>query len=185
MAVIVNDRVFWIYFIVTLFFIIIGVGAILGSDDPHMIVIAVFWLLSSVALMIVVYHTSINWGPVNPESDTQICVIDANSGCFDAINRVWLFINVLFIVLLILATLWAGELGNQDGSPLRSMSGVLILLGGLILCGLAGGRLNAEDNHVIFDHKFVHDIHIIPFWVAVGYLIIWFGLTLYVVITVL
>lgn len=179
MYVIIHDRVFWIYFIVTFFFIIIGVGSILTSSDPYMITISILWLLSNVALMIIVYHASIKWGPTNPDDNSQICFVDNNSGCFDAGNRVWLFINVLFIVLLIISTLWAGELRNQDGGPLRTMSGILILLGGLALVGLSSKRLDTE--YSMFN-TFNTNIYNIPFWVTVAYLIIWFGLTLYVVV---
>jgi hypothetical protein len=172
MYTIINDRIFWIYFIVTLFFIILGMGAILTSNDPYMIIISILWLLSNVALMILVYHASVRWGPSDPNDiTTQICVVDANSRCFDPDNRVWLFVNILFIALLIVSLLWAGELGNKDAGPLRTMSGILILLGGLLFCGLASGR------------EFMYNIYITPFWVSVGYLLIWFGLTLYVVIT--
>lgn len=163
---VIHDRIFWIYFIVTLFFIIIGVGSIISSTDPHMIIITILWLLSNIALMIVVYHASVTWGPIDDEN-TLICVVDSNSHCFDANNRVWLLINVLFIALLILSILWAGELSNVDASPLRTMSGVLILLGGLLLGGLILARLRT---------------YVIPFWVSVAYLIIWYGLTLYVVL---
>ena len=106
------------------------------------------------------------WSP--NDCDQQICVIDTNSQCFDVDNRVWLFVNILFIVLLIVSTLWAGELGNVDGGPIRTMSGVLILLGGLVLAELA------------IDH---YDFISLQFWMAVGYLIIWFGLTLYIIIS--
>lgn len=166
---VIHDRIFWIYFIITLFFIIIGVGAILSSNDPYMIVIAIFWLLSNVALMILVYHASVNC--MDPEIDHQCYTVGTNS-------RVWLFINILFIILLIISTLWAGELRNQDSGPLRTMSGVLILLGGLILCGLASGVLIAGNDCFALSRTFIA-----PFWVAIGYILIWFGLTLYVVLT--
>lgn len=180
-TLLIHDRFFWIYFMITLFFIIIGVGAILTSDDPYVIVISILWLLSNVALMILVYHASINWSPLNSDQQMQICFVDSDSGCFDANNRVWLFINVLFIVLLIISTLWAGELQNQDSGPLRTMSGILILLGGLVLCGLASGTLN--DGETLFGRTFTDHVYILPFWIAVAYLLIWFGLTLYVVLT--
>ena len=131
-----------------------------------MITIAILWLLSNILLMILIYHTSLKWSP--NDCDQQICVIDTNSQCFDVDNRVWLFVNILFIVLLIVSTLWAGELGNVDGGPIRTMSGVLILLGGLVLAELA------------IDH---YDFISLQFWMAVGYLIIWFGLTLYIIIS--
>lgn len=166
MAVIIYNRIFWIYFMVTLFFIIIGVGLILASTDPNRLVVAILWLLGNIALLILVYHSSINWGP-----DGQICVIDSNSGCFDADNRVWLFVNILFIVLLIFGVLWAAEFNNKDSGPLLTISGVIIILGGLLFAGLATGW------------QFLNNPHIIPFWVAVVFLIIWFALTLYVAIT--
>lgn len=166
---IIHDRLFWIYFIVTLFFIIIGVGSIIRSNDPYMLWISILWLLSSVALMILAYHASVQWGP--QDFETQICVIDSDSGCFDANNRVWLFINILFVVLLIISVLWAAELGNTDAGPLKTMSGVLILLGGLLLCSL------------VTNHNFTYNVYITPFWVAVVYLLIWLGLTMYVVLS--
>jgi hypothetical protein len=160
---IINDRIFWIYLIVTLFFLIIGVGSILMSNDPNFIILSVMWLLGNIALMIIVYHTSIKWGP----PDSQICFIDDNSGCFDSGNRVWLFVNFLFIALLIISILWAGELGNSGS--LNNMSGILILLGGLMLFQL-------------LNHKSKTNYLNISFWICIFYLVIWFGLTLYSII---
>ncbi len=160
-----NDRIFWIYFIITLFFIIIGMSAILTSDNPYLIIISILWFLSNVALMILIYHLSIDWGPKNSTNNEQICVADINSPCFNRNNRTWLLINILFIVILIFSVLWAGELRNNDDSPLRTISGILILLGGLILCGLT-----------------IENVYMFPFLVAISYLLIWFGLTLYVTI---
>lgn len=163
---IIHDRIFWIYFIITLFFVIIGMGSIIASRDPYMLIIAILWLLANVSLMIIIYHASINWGPID-EKNGLICVVDQNSKCFDPDNRIWLFVNVLFIVLLILSILWAGELSNVDAGPLRTMSGVLILLGGLLLYYVGLSRIR----------------YIVPFWISIAYLIIWFGLTLYVVLS--
>ena len=161
---IIQDRIFWIYFMVTLFFIIVGVGSIIASPDPNMLIISLIWLVSNVALMIIVYHESLTWGPTD-DQDSLICVVDSNSPCFEPNNRVWLLINVLFIALLIISLLWAGELSNPDAGPLKTMSGVLIILGGLVLCRISTVRSVS---------------YIIPFWVSLGYLAIWFGLTLYV-----
>jgi hypothetical protein len=165
---IIHDRVFWIYFIITLFFVIIGLAAIINSNNSHLLIIAAFWLLSNVALLILIYHASIIWGPSNDQD--PICVLDSDSGCFKSNNRMWLFINILFIVMLILSTLWAGELENTDSNTLSGMSGVLILLGGLVLGGL------------LSDHEIMSNVFIAPFWIAIGYLLVWFGLTLYAVI---
>jgi len=172
----IHDRIFWIYFIITLFFVIIGMSSIIISMNQYMLIISVFWLLANVMLMIIIYHLSIKWGPTDPDNkDSLICVIDSNSGCFDISNRIWLFINILFIILLILSILWAGELNNPDNGPLRTMSGVLILLGGLILFSLSTYKI--ENNSII------SKVPRFPLWLSVGYLIIWFVLTLYVVIT--
>ena len=138
-----------------------------------MIGLSIVWVLSNLALMIVVYHGSEIWGPTDPTGqNNMICVVDPNSGCFNAGNRVWLFINILFIALLIMSLLWAGELGNQDSGPLRTMSGVIILLGGLLLTGFIYSKIKAGT------------FYMIPFWVSVLYLLIWFGLTLYVTLNI-
>lgn len=161
------DRTFWIYFIITLFFIIIGITLILGSAQDYQLVIAFFWMLATIALMIIVYYASLTWGP-SCNDDTLVCVIDQNSGCFEAKNRVWLFVNILFIILLILSVMWAGEFSNLDSGPFRSLSGVLILLGGLILVFLTSSHPKSR---------------IIIFWISTFYLLIWFALTFYVTVT--
>jgi hypothetical protein len=161
------DRIFWIYFIVALFFTILGIGYIITALDSYMLIIAILWLLSIVLLLIIIYHGSIYWSPGPP--DDPICVIDRNSQCFQPDNRTWLIINLLFVLLLILSTLWAAELSNPDAGPIRTLSGVLILLGGLILCSLS-----TDHTYLTAD---------IPFWSAVAYLFIWFGLTMYVTLT--
>jgi hypothetical protein len=186
MQTVIHDRIFWIYFIVTLFFIIIGVGAIVTSNDPYLIIISILWLISNVTLMILVYHASVRWAPVDTD-DVQICVVDSNSGCFDPDNRVWLFVNIIFILLLIISVSWAVELGNPDGGPLKTLSGVLILLGGIVLCAFATGKLNYRECRPLLGNldpkkTGLSTIYTIPFWVAIGYLVIWLGLTLYVVL---
>jgi hypothetical protein len=137
-----------------------------------MLILSVLWLLSNVSLMILAYHASISWAPrTSDEENIQICVIDADSGCFDPANRVWLFINVLFVILLVISVLWAAELENPDAGPIRTMSGIMILLGGLLLCKL------------INDNRFNYDVYITPLWVAILYLLIWLGLTIYTVLS--
>jgi len=173
MHAIIHDRIFWIYFIITLFFIIIGISSILSSNDPHMIIIAILWLLSNIILLIIVYHASIKWSPCDPNDvNTLICVVDNNSGCFNSDNRTWLFINVIFVALLIIAILWAAELGNPDSGALRTLSGVLILLGGLILLRVIIGKNYLTQTNDSF--------YTLPLWMCVSYMVIWVGFTLYV-----
>lgn len=166
MYAIIEDRAFWIYFVVTLFFTIIGVTIIAASDDYYLILIVLAWMFSNVLLMILAYHASIKWGPICNNKYYQICFLDNNNHCFDPSYRTWFFINILFVLLLIVGVLWAGELINSDGSPLLTMSGVLMILGGLVLCNL----VRENENKMLS-----------PIAIAIIYLVIWFGLTFYVV----
>jgi len=52
---------------------------------------------------------------------------------------VW--INIVFLGLLLISVLWAGELDNTDGM-LRTNLGVIIILGGLYLSLLGGNCIN-------------------------------------------
>lgn len=147
MYTIITDRIFWIYFIVTLFFIIIGSGLIIASNDINLIAITLLWIISNLALLIIIYY--------------------AHEYYYDA-NASWLFVNVLFITLLIISTIWAGELGNSNAGPLRTMSGLLVVLGGLILYAISN---NYYDNYII------------SYWISIAYILIWLGFTLYICIS--
>lgn len=144
MYTILTDRIFWIYFIVVLFFLIIGSGLIVSSNDDNLISITILWIISNLALLIIVYHAH---------------------EYYSQQNTYWIFINVLFILLLVLSTIWAGELGNNNAGPLRAMSGILVLLGGLILYSLSNNE---------------YESYTIPYWISIVYLLLWFGFTLYV-----
>lgn len=144
MYTIITDRVFWIYFIVVLFFLIIGSELIVTSNDENLISITILWIVSNLALLIIVYY--------------------AHEYYYQQ-NTYWIFINALFIALLVVSTIWAGELGNNNAGPLRVMSGILILLGGLILYSLSNNE---------------YDSYTIPYWISIGYLLLWSGFTLYV-----
>lgn len=163
MSVIVADRIFWIYFIITLFFVIIGLSFIITSNDPYTLVISIVWLLSNILLMIIVYDASRWW---HTEGTPDICIVDANTWCLQPDNKIWGFINMLFILLLILGTIWSGELGNTEQDSSTSLSGVFILLSGLVLTSLI-----TRQQQKTF-----------PFWMSVVYLVIWFALTLYTTI---
>lgn len=160
---IIHDRVFWIYFIITLFVIVLGMTFIISSNDPYAVTLSIIWLIATVFLMIIVYHASQNWAPLS--GGQPVCVVDHNSGCFHPNNRIWLFINILFVLLLIFSGLWAGELGNSDAGPLRTMAGILIILGSIVLYRLTHNSLYS-----------------IQFWIAIFYIVIWVGLTIYVTI---
>ena len=152
---VISDRVFWIYLIVALFFVIIGLSLIFNSGDPYSLVISILWLLSVIALLIIVYEQS--------HADTK-CILDNN--CLSGSSQIWIYINILFLLLLILGTVWASELGGTESGGTSSSSGILILLGGLLLTGLVRQKQYS-----------------VPFWVAVFYVLIWFILTFYAAIT--
>lgn len=100
------ERVFWVYFIITLFFIIVGLGSLFSGDVPIWIII--LWLLNTIFLMITVY-----------------CTYLSND------NNAWL--NVLFISMLIISYMWTFEINNKEDNNLDSIAGISLLLGGLIL----------------------------------------------------
>lgn len=172
MTSVIDDRVFWIYFIVTLFFIILGLSMILSSGDPHAIILSVVWLISMVVLMVIVYDASRKWDPNRDDGSNQVCLLDSQSWCVTPSNKMWFVVNILFVLLLILSTVWAAELHNTESSPTGTISGVVILLGGLLLCGLTAGA-NGSALHI-------NSTLTVPFWVAIVYLLLWLGLTLYI-----
>ena len=112
---IIDDRIFWIYVIITLFFIIIGIGLITSSNDPNSIAITILWLISMLALMINAYYVYND---------------NINNNYFK------IFIIIIFISLLIISVLWTGELWNKNNNQLLIIFTVLILLGGFILFSL-------------------------------------------------
>lgn len=107
---IIDDRIFWIYVIISLFFIIIGLGLIINSKNKDTIAISILWLIAVLALMLNAYY---NYA--------------VNEGYFK------LFVIVLFISLLIVSVLWAGELWNKSNNQLLIIFSILSLLGGFIL----------------------------------------------------
>jgi len=166
---IIHDRIFWIYLIITLFFIIIGVTSLIVSNDPYILSIIILWILSNIALLITIYHASLNWYPeklLYCKSDSQIC-----ETCFSGNKLIWILINVIFLVLLILAILCAGQFSDANPTILKSVSGIFILIGGLSLITIA--------SHCKISG---FSCFIIPFWSCVSYLIIWWGLTIYTII---
>ena len=120
---VIDDRIFWIYVIITLFFIILGVGLIISSNDPNLISINILWLISMLALMINAYY-----------------IYNDNDNYFK------IFIIIIFISLLIISVLWTGELWNKNDNQLLIIFSVLILLGGLILFAL---RIEGNDINTI------------------------------------
>lgn len=139
---VINDRIFWIYVIIAFFFIIIGMGLIILSDDPNLISITILWLIGVLALTINSYYLYIE-----------------NDNCLK------FFIIVVFIILLIISVIWAGELWNSNSQLLLILC-TLILLGGVVLIGL---RTNGDS------------INTITYWSSIIFITIWLALTLHII----
>ena len=165
----INDRFFWIYFIVTLFFLIVGIFSLLSKVSIWIILL---WFLSNIALMIIVYHTSSWCAPIDNSGDL-VCVIDNGSRCFDSQNRIWLLVNILFVMLLIMSVIWAS---SDDGSVI----GIIMLFLGLILLSLITKRIEQKYSATGNIQSF-YNYHV-PFWMYVFYITIWTILTLYTII---
>ncbi len=175
---IIDNRTFWIYFIITFIFIVIGNTFIVISDNYYKFVIMFTWMISNVLLLCLIYHSSYLLSPLiklKPCSTSEnylasntykdCCVIDSDSKCLEPKNRIWLYINILYIVILILSTVWATELNNVNAKGFLTCSGVIIIMGGLLL------SLHS-DNDIINN----------PSIFSIGHLAIWFCLSIYVAI---
>lgn len=131
---------------ITVLFIIIGLKFLVVANNENIIIISILWLMSIILLMIMVIHSSIAY-----------------------YKNSWIFTNALFLYLLIMSSFWAGEFNNNDDDSIKTISGILIILGGLLMCSLATNKFNNFFCTCIF-------------WISVCYILIWFSLTLYVTI---
>lgn len=148
----IHDRGFWIYIIITLFFIIIGASLILRSKVPNSSFISILWSIANIFLMTLVYNVS------------TCCTIEENV----CKNRTfWLVINSLFIILLLISTIWAGELSNRENNKVLKTTGVMMILGGIVVYKVTSDKIG-----------FINHCNLSS-WVFVGYLFIWFGLLMY------
>jgi hypothetical protein len=116
---ILSERIFWIYFIIALFFIIIGITSILSYSDN--ILITVLWMFSNIFLFIIIYHIMITWCP---------------NGMCRKNDSLWIFINVLFGVILLFSVLWCGYFANKDSKVFVTIMSVIILLCGILLTNM-------------------------------------------------
>ncbi len=56
-----NSRIFWLYFIITAFFVIIGLKTLITSVDVNMVYIMILWIFNQIILTIVIYNASFNF----------------------------------------------------------------------------------------------------------------------------
>lgn len=163
----IQDRIFWIYFIIALFFIIIGLTCLSYYNNSYVYILATLWLLASIFFLIIIYYTSILWNPID-DDNLLICFVDADVGCLKSSNKFWLFINCFFIFILIFSVLWTSELSNPNPSFLKPFSGIIILISSLFLFSICLPYLR---NNSLF------------YWAFLFFLLIWFCLTLYSVLS--
>ena len=110
MELLIYDRIFWLYFLIVLFFVIIGITSFFSVGRfslSTLVVIATLWLVAQLALLFMIYY-----GTCNQE--------------FSSLRNTSMII--LFIVLLIISVIWVGQLEGEF-SPLY---GSLILLIGIL-----------------------------------------------------
>lgn len=134
-------RRFWIYFIISLFFIIIGLTLSLNEvkylDSNTPIATVTIWIISSLLLFILVFQLS------------------EKSKFYSEKRKIieWSIINGIYVLYLILSIIWISELHNRSSSMLRTIMGVLIILGGLVLLRVSlndGDRILRQDVILIF-----------------------------------
>ena len=122
------DRLFWVYFIIVLVFIIIGISALLSLN---FYVLAALWVLLNILLLLAVYFL------------LRSCLTNCEYGV------VW----CLFIAGLLLNLGWAIELGSaQSNTQIRDGLGILALGFGLVLTALA---CKQEGNYLPYNWELV------------------------------
>lgn len=168
-----QDRTFWVYFIITLFFIIIGIYYISMVGGTLVVIVGLLWIIGNLSLLILIYYASVRWDWNDNACNDQKCnSIETFLGNEMGASKCVLFlIHGLFFSMLVISNLWAIELQNSSNtnntSTLQSIYGILLILGGLLLTKLS--------LHKSFDIN----TPISPFWVSIIYLVIWTGLTIY------
>lgn len=151
MRIIIYDRIFWIYFMVTIFFLIIGLNFIISNatiTNKQQIIISMFWAISIINIFIVVYYLTYFIA-----GNTNDCINTNNISCLSAQNRSLCIINIVFIIILFLATIWTSDFKQP-------LLGVSILIAGLIICAYS------------YPYPIV-------FWLALTFLLLWLTITVY------
>lgn len=132
-------RVFWIYAMISIFFSVLGMLYLVEFTTKHTVWISVLWLLANIILTVLVY-----------------CVVSDIEPCF--LDITWILANTVFVLILVFSVIWAGELSTDSNSALGVSSGILIVLGGLLLSSAASG---------------------ISFFMGCAYVIVWISLCIY------
>lgn len=150
-----KDRLFWVYCLVSLFFTILGVVYLSQSNGSYLIFP---WVISNMCLLYCIYILSIAYMP--------------SISCFDLQNREditcsiksswkWIIVNLIYLAILIIGLLWCTDYSNPQAGIFRSISVILVIIGGLSL--LAFGR-NVEKSYNYYSPFF---------WTMTFFLLIW------------
>jgi hypothetical protein len=161
-----EDRPFWIYFIVTFFAIIVALAVLIPAGSN--VIVIILWVLGAIFLLLMINNIISYHSP-----RIGICLVDSNVECLNPNYRMWLVLNIIFIVLLIFMLLWAAELNNPTAGTLRETSSIIIILGGVYLCGLTWYLLRDMPS----------DYHINKYILLLGvlYSIIWVGFSIFTI----
>lgn len=146
-----TSRIFSIYLIISLFFVIVGLNFFFGTEFW----VPILWTLSNIFLLIIIYNFIINLN--QSDSDNNIlCLVDTNNNCFKSNKnfRSWVIINALYLIILVFTTMWAVE--KSQNSELTIPYSIVILILFFIL--------------YIFGYP--HSSPII-FWVFISNIVVW------------
>lgn len=134
-------RRFWIYFIVSLFFIIMGLTLYTGdaSEDVSVsITVVTLWIIAGLLLFISVFRLSERTGFYSNDEERLITKPKV----------LWFIVNLMYVIYLALSTVWLTELNSNSSSWIRTIFGVIIILVGLVLARVL---LDDRDMKITFD----------------------------------
>ena len=117
----ISNRKFWVYFLIALFFTIVGISYISTYEIGFQPAILAFWILSNVMLFVIIYNVTEFW-------------------CSHNHQKVVRFSNVLYILILITSVVWTDSLNKKGNTGIENVSSILIILGGLLLFGIIPGN---------------------------------------------
>lgn len=150
----VQDRVFWVYCLVSLFFTILGIVFLSYNNKGTYLIFP--WTVGNICLLYCVYMLSLSYIPF------QICTARVlDNPCLIKSSWKWISVNVIYLAILIISLLWCVDYGNPQAGIFRSISVVLVLIGGLALL--------AFYRDVEKYYNYVSPF----FWTLVGFLLVW------------
>lgn len=150
----VDDRIFWIYCLISLFFTILGV-VYLSQSGQYLILP---WILANGCLLYCAYVLSLAYAPFSNCSNIELY---DEKGCIYKSSWMWIFVNLIYLAILVVSLLWCTEYSNEQAGLFRSTSTILVIIGGFALLALAR---NFEKKYNYFSPFF---------WLIIAFILIW------------